>query len=187
MGAVIPHIYKDRLGRDSHFVLKYSDVESLFLGKTERDVHLRVHSQAPRQVYWKNERDRPRREGLYELLRLSYAPAKSNHDWLVSWIRQQYDEPNPIAVSCHVYALPNQLAMAVNLRRSFVREVARTEVERVAAVGIFDHRWQVTLRLHTQDRVLECVALLWKGVKLASARKQLTEIDQDDSKMVARP
>jgi hypothetical protein len=73
MFRVVPYIYKSKLSGGLYFPLKYSDLESCFLGEIDRDLHLDVWFQA-NHPHWMSKRYRPWRDEDCTMVSLTYNP-----------------------------------------------------------------------------------------------------------------
>jgi len=175
--AVISSICKEKLSKTSHFMLKYSDLESLFLAVAEKSVYLDVWFCGDRAL-WQRGWHRPPSDGKYRLALLRHVPDWGRSEW---WRPRSpwRDESKPNLVDCKVYALTNDVAAEVGITRATVREAMRFETKRFAEGGLFAHRWQIGAWLHAHDRKLECVSLSWTGVKLSGINKRLIDLDGD--------
>jgi hypothetical protein len=172
--AIVPYIHRDRLGSDSHFMLKYSDLEACFAGRVENNVYLDVHSQS-KQSYWQSERDQFEREGKYKLVNLLYNPRDGYVNRRERWMPWK-DERHPIVVHCGVYALANNLAARARITRRMLREVVRGHVDALVPGGLFGRQWQITAWLHARERMLKCVSLEWRGMNAVLAFRQFVDL-----------
>jgi hypothetical protein len=172
VSSVIPHIYKYKLGKGLHFPLKYSDLESHFLSRTDRDVHLDAWFQA-NHPYWRAKAYRRWREEDFTLIKLTYGPRDRFRHW------PPEELPNSIVVRCWVHALPDALATEVGLTRSLLRKTITIAFEKLTAGGLFNRRWQVVARLRIRERLLECATLAWEDVKPITLTNQLIDLEQE--------
>jgi hypothetical protein len=172
MHNLIPHIYKNKLGQNLHFALKYSDLEYFFRRRVEADVHLDVWFHA-NKAYWNSKRSRARREGQCKLLDISYRPTDRFRYWPEPAI------PSSLVIRCAVYALPNRLAAEISLKRSVLREAIAEAVDHLTLDDLFKRRWQVIASLRIPERLVECVSLAWKDVKLVTAIKRVIDLNED--------
>ncbi len=62
MPEIIPTIYKDKLDKASSYLLKYSDIERCFSGRSSSDLYLDVHFNRHQRM-WKEDRDRQQAAG----------------------------------------------------------------------------------------------------------------------------
>jgi hypothetical protein len=172
--AIVPYIHRDRLGSDSHFMLKYSDLEACFDGRVENNVYLDVHSQS-KQSYWRSERDQFELEGKYKLVNLLFNPRDGYVNRRERWMPWK-DECHPTVVHCGVYALANNLTVQTGITRRMLREVVRRHVDTLVPGGLFDRQWQITAWLHSRERMLKCVSLEWKGMNPVLVFRQFADL-----------
>ena len=172
MSNVIPHTYKSKLGQGLHFALKYYDVECFFQGKSETDTHLDVWFHA-NNAYWNSRPGRVQRERHCKLLDISYRPSDRFRFWPERAI------PNSLVIRCAVYAIPNQLAAEIGLKRSVLRGAIAEAIDQVTLDDLFKRRWQVIASVRIPERLVECVSLAWKDVKLVTAIKRVIDLNED--------
>jgi hypothetical protein len=172
MFRIIPHIYKSKLGQGLYFPFKYSDLESHFLAEIDKEVHLDVWFQA-NHSHWMTKRSRIWRDKDYTLISLTYNPRDRFRSW------PDLPLANSIVVRCRIYALPIELAKDVGLTRSELRKAVAGALNKIAAGGLFNRRWQVTARLRIRERLLECVSLSWKHTTPITLANQLVDLSEE--------
>lgn len=171
MYRIIPHIYKRKLGRELYFPLKYTDFESSFLTRIDRDVHLDAWFHAHHSNCM-TKRSRCWRDKDCTLVSLIYSLGDRFRYWPAEELADS------VVVRCRIYALPISLAKDVGLTRSELRKAVAGALDKIAAGGLFNRRWQVTARLRIRERLLECVSVAWKHTTPITLANQLVDLSK---------
>lgn len=182
MASIIPCIFKEKLRSDSHFMLKYSDLEFCFAGRVDKRIYLEVHSRA-KQSHWQSERERVDPEGSYWLAKLSYNPRGAYGNRRERWMPWK-DERSPIVVRCDAYALTNSVAAQATITRRALREVVCGQVDRLVPDGLFDRQWQIKAWLHARERLLEGITLEWKDSRVSLVARHRVDLNQKQPRVV---
>lgn len=172
MFRIIPHIYRGKVAGALYFPLKYSDLESYFLAEIDTDLHLDVWFHA-NHSHWMTKRSRTRRDEDFTMISLTYSPGDRFRYWPAEEL------PHSTVVRCRVYALPVVLAREAGLTRSELAKEVASALRKIATSGFFNRRWQVTARLKTRERLLQCVLLAWTHTTPIVLSNRVVDLDQD--------
>ena len=173
MFRIIPHIVKRKVGRGLYFPLKYSDLESYILEKGDKDIHFDVYFYA-NHSYWLSKAYKLWREEKFMLADVSYSP-KDKYRYWSCWDPRE----DSLVVRCRVQALPQQLAANLGLTHSVLHNSITNTFIGLEKGGLFNRRWQVTVRLDLRDRLLECASFVWKGVKPITVTYHIVELGRE--------
>jgi hypothetical protein len=161
MAQIIPHIVKEKLPRELHFPLKYHELEECLAAHLAGDVFLDVHEST-----WRVYRDTPVEHRLppddHHLLQLRFDPEepRSPHDpepWR--------DLAERTVVHARLYAVPHAAMIPGGLWRELLRGALADALRRLAAPGLWAHRWELRVLLRGDERALEVWLDRWTGVR----------------------
>jgi hypothetical protein len=173
MSKIIPRIYKNKIGKELRYPIKYTDLEACFLSRSTDDVYLDVYF-TDRQAYWKTNREQLEAEGRYNLVEIDYDPEKP--DFLHSNAPWQ-DIEDPIVVHIQVYAIAHSVAVTCCLERTRLRSILSDQVHKLMPGGLPSQRWRLRVVLLAKSRLLECTTKVWRGLGQESETERLISVD----------
>jgi hypothetical protein len=154
MPRIIPHIFKDRLGRELLYLVNFSMLESCFRGQSKDDIYLDL-SFMDHSMYQTRVRRRAEEKG-YEFFYCSHDPdLKANrprYGAFTTW----WDVERPVVVQGSSYAVPQDWLSPTGLSREVVRHILIAQIHRLIPGGLPADGWRFSMTYFPLERKIDC-------------------------------
>lgn len=183
MPEIIPHIYKSKVSKDWHNAVKYSDIESCFLGRSADDIFIYSFFGGT-QAYSKEKLEQIEVEGGYKLVHMRFHPDPSwpygstnaNTPWL--------NRENPIVIRVYVYAIPRSTNQETKLSRIVLKNVIAAEVRKLTPKKWTNEQWRLDVDLLSAKRLIECTSQVWTGLRPGPEVKTIVLLEESRTETV---